>query len=101
MIKAKCHSFLTIGHVSIGVVALDQEAVAIEDSEAIDDVGAQAVVNVLRIKLASACLPAEVVSGQCIGCNTLSLPVSGPVCEVAYYLVISGEAVGKRSAKRN
>ena len=60
MIKAQCHSFLTIGHVSIGVVALDQEAVAIEDSEAIDNVGAQAVVNVLRIKLASACLPAGV-----------------------------------------
>ena len=57
-IKTKCHSFLTIGHVSVRVVALDQEAVAIEDSEAVDDVGAQAVVNVLRIKLASACLPA-------------------------------------------
>ena len=61
MIKAKFHCALTIGHVSVGVVALDQEAVAIEDSEAVDDVGAQAVVNVLRVKLASACLPAEVV----------------------------------------
>ena len=42
-------------------MALDQEAVTIEDSEAVDDVGAQAIVNVLRIKLASACLSAEVV----------------------------------------
>ena len=58
MIKVMFHWALTIGHVSVGVVALDQEAVAIEDSEAVDDVGAQAVVNVLRVKLASTCLPA-------------------------------------------
>ena len=52
---------LTIRHVSVGVMALDQETVSIEDSKAVDDVGAEAVVNVLRVKLATACLSAQEV----------------------------------------
>ena len=52
---------LTIRHVSVGVMALDQETVSIEDSKAVDDVGAETVVNVLRVKLTTACLSAQEV----------------------------------------
>ena len=57
----QCVRKLTIGHVSVGVMALDQETVSIEDSKAVDDVGAEAVVNVLRVELATACLSAQKV----------------------------------------
>ena len=42
-------------------MALHQETITIEDSKAVDDVGTEAVVNVLRVKLASARLPGDYI----------------------------------------
>ena len=44
----QCVRKLTIGHVSVGVMALNQETVSIEDSKAVDDVGAEAGLNVIH-----------------------------------------------------
>ena len=42
-------------------MALHQETITIEDSKAVDDVGTEAVVNILRVKLASARLPGDYI----------------------------------------
>ena len=75
---------LTVGHVSVGVMALDQETVSIEDSKAVDDVGAEAVVNVLRVELATACLSAQkdMVSINMMDSGMVDrLPFSVPTCK--------------------
>ena len=59
---------------------LHEESVTVQHSEAVDDVSADSVIDVLGVELSAACLS-----------------IGGPICEVADDLVLAGEAVVKRA----
>ena len=66
----------TIRHVSVWIMRLGEQSVLIKNSETIDDVSADSVVNVLRVKLSST-----------------SLSVGRPVREVTNNFVISRQSI--------
>ena len=66
----------TIGHVSVGVVGLGEQRVLVQHREPVDDVGAQAVVDILGVELAAA-----------------GLAVGRPVGEVTHNLVVARQPV--------
>merc|ERR1719433_2125233 len=71
---------VAVGHVCVRIMGLHEESVAVQHSEAVDDVSADSVIDVLGVELSAACLS-----------------IGGPICEVADDLVLAGEAVVKRA----
>ena len=68
--------FLTIRHISIGVMRFDQEGVGVQNCKSVNNMSADSVVNIFWIKLSSS-----------------SLSVCGPVCEVTHNLEISRQTI--------